>query len=79
MLGESVAVYLDAGPSSDGEASTIIDCTGEAPVTLRLGAIAQEVIDAALVPDDAEPQDAEPDDGESDEADAESDDADAGV
>lgn len=48
MLGESVAVYLDAGPSSDGEASTIIDCTGEAPVTLRLGAIAQEVIDAAL-------------------------------
>ncbi len=55
MLGESVAVYLDAGPASDGEASTIIDCTGEAPITLRLGAIAQEVIDAALVPDDAEP------------------------
>ena len=54
MLAESVAVYLDAGPSSDGEASTIIDCTGEAPITLRLGAIAQEVIDAALVPDDAE-------------------------
>ena len=62
MLGESVAVYLDAGPSSDGEASTIIDCTGESPVTLRLGAIAQEVIDAALaeaeeapeVPDDAD-------------------------
>ncbi len=62
MLAESVAVYLDAGPSSDGEASTIIDCTGESPVTLRLGAIAQEVIDAALaeaeeapeVPDDAD-------------------------
>ncbi|WP_083283614.1 L-threonylcarbamoyladenylate synthase [Humibacillus sp. DSM 29435] len=49
MLGESVAVYLDAGPSSDGEASTIIDCTGESPVTLRLGAIAQEVIEAALL------------------------------
>ena len=66
MLGESVAVYLDAGPSSDGEASTIIDCTGEAPVTLRLGAIAQEVIDAALVPDDDEPDDDEPDDDEPD-------------
>lgn len=68
MLGESVAVYLDTGPSSDGEASTIIDCTGEAPITLRLGAIAQEVIDAALVPDEAEPDDAEPDDGEPDDA-----------
>ncbi|WP_404388121.1 L-threonylcarbamoyladenylate synthase [Humibacillus xanthopallidus] len=52
MLGESVSVYLDAGPSGDGEASTIIDCTGEAPVTLRIGAIAQEDIDAALLPPD---------------------------
>ncbi len=31
MLGETVSVYLDAGPAGDGEASTIIDCTGEAP------------------------------------------------
>jgi tRNA threonylcarbamoyl adenosine modification protein (Sua5/YciO/YrdC/YwlC family) len=52
MLGESVAVYLDAGPSGEGEPSTIIDCTGDAPVTLRLGAIPQADIDAALVPDD---------------------------
>ena len=52
MLGESVSVYLDAGPSGDGEPSTIIDCTGEAPVTLRIGAIAQEDIDAALLPPD---------------------------
>jgi L-threonylcarbamoyladenylate synthase len=52
MLGESVAVYLDAGPSGEGEPSTIIDCTGEAPVTLRLGAIPQADIDAALVRDD---------------------------
>lgn len=28
MLGESVAVYLDGGPSSGGVASTIIDATG---------------------------------------------------
>lgn len=64
MLGDSVAVYLDAGPSSDGEASTIIDCTGEGPITLRLGAIAQEVIDAALVPDPESEDGPEPDDAE---------------
>ena len=28
MLGESVAVYLDGGPSSTGVASTIVDATG---------------------------------------------------
>ncbi|WP_076258365.1 L-threonylcarbamoyladenylate synthase [Intrasporangium flavum] len=50
MLGESVAVYLDGGPTAGGDPSTIIDCTGEAPVTLRLGAIPQEDIDAALRP-----------------------------
>jgi L-threonylcarbamoyladenylate synthase len=52
MLGETVSVYLDAGPAGDGEPSTIIDCTGEAPVTLRIGAISQADIDAALVPPD---------------------------
>ena len=52
MLGESVSVYLDAGPAGEGEPSTIIDCTGEAPVTLRIGAIAQADIDAALLPPD---------------------------
>jgi tRNA threonylcarbamoyl adenosine modification protein (Sua5/YciO/YrdC/YwlC family) len=50
MLGESVAVYLDGGPAAEGEASTILDCTGNAPVTLRLGALTQEDIDAALAP-----------------------------
>ncbi len=48
MLGESVAVYLDGGTSADGDSSTIIDCTGEAPLTLRLGAVGQDEIDAAL-------------------------------
>jgi hypothetical protein len=57
MLGESVAVYLDGGPAAEGEASTIVDCTGEAAVTLRLGAIPQERIDEVLAPaaDDLEP------------------------
>ncbi len=54
MLGESVAVYLDAGPVKDGEPSTIIDCTGTAPVTLRLGALSQAEIDAALAPSEPE-------------------------
>jgi hypothetical protein len=51
MLGESVGVYLDGGPAGDGLASTIVDCTGETPVTLRLGALSQDDIDAALEPE----------------------------
>jgi tRNA threonylcarbamoyl adenosine modification protein (Sua5/YciO/YrdC/YwlC family) len=55
MLGESVGVYLDGGPAGEGEPSTIVDCTGETPVTLRLGALSQEDIDAALAPEEPEP------------------------
>jgi L-threonylcarbamoyladenylate synthase len=51
MLGESVGVYLDGGPAGEGQASTIVDCTGETPVTLRLGAVTQDELDAALVPE----------------------------
>ncbi len=51
MLGESVGVYLDGGPVSEGRPSTIVDCTGETPVTLRLGAITQDELDEALVPE----------------------------
>ncbi|GAA2108606.1 L-threonylcarbamoyladenylate synthase [Kocuria atrinae] len=48
MLQDRVALYLDDGPrpsadhqaeNPDGLPSTIIDCTGEVPVVLRLGAI----------------------------------------
>jgi len=39
QLGESVAVYLDGGPSSGGQSSTIVDLTGDAPRLLRQGAI----------------------------------------
>ncbi|HET8595572.1 MAG TPA: L-threonylcarbamoyladenylate synthase [Intrasporangium sp.] len=56
MLGESVAVYLDAGPVDEGDPSTIIDCTGPAPVTLRVGALSQAEIDAALASADDEPE-----------------------
>jgi tRNA threonylcarbamoyl adenosine modification protein (Sua5/YciO/YrdC/YwlC family) len=61
MLGDSVAVYLDGGPSSTGIASTIIDATsllaGRDPLVrvLREGAIARaairEVIGDLLEPD----------------------------
>lgn len=49
QLGEAVAVYLDGGPSRGGAASTILDCTGAAPITLRAGALGQVAIDAVVV------------------------------
>src|SRR5690349_19312987 len=39
MLGEEVAVVVDAGSSPGGEASTIIDVTGPEPRVLRRGAL----------------------------------------
>lgn len=48
MLGDSVAVYLDAGPSETGIASTIVDATrlvgGEEPIVriLREGAVPRD-------------------------------------
>lgn len=48
QLGEAVAVYLDAGPARAAAPSTILDCTGAAPLTLREGALARRPIDEAL-------------------------------
>ena len=42
MLGATVSVYLDAGPSGGTTASTILDCTKEMPVVLRVGAIGSD-------------------------------------
>ena len=39
QLGEAVSVYLDAGPSPAGLASTIVDVTGAVPRVLRSGAL----------------------------------------
>ncbi len=48
MLGPAVEVYLDGGPSRGTVASTIVDCTRDAPVVLRVGGIpADEVSRAA--------------------------------
>lgn len=55
QLGDTVAVYLDGGPSGSGAASTIVDVTGEAPRVLRVGALKvellREVVPNLVVPD----------------------------
>jgi L-threonylcarbamoyladenylate synthase len=54
QLGDSVAVYLDGGPTGAPVPSTIVDVTGEVPLVLRIGAIPlekiQEVAPAARLP-----------------------------
>ena len=42
QLGDAVSVYLEAGPTADSTASSILDCTGADPVLLRAGAISAE-------------------------------------
>ena len=61
QLGAAVTVYLDGGPTTSTEVSTIVDCTGEELVVLRAGAITEEQIRAALEPEDPdEPTPLEP-------------------
>ena len=50
MLGSSVAVIVDAGRTPGGEASTIIDVTGDAPRVLRRGALDYHRLNAVLEP-----------------------------
>jgi len=60
QLGAAVSVYLDGGPTTSTEVSTIVDCTGEEFVVLRAGAVTEEQLRAALEPKEPE-QPAEPD------------------
>jgi tRNA threonylcarbamoyl adenosine modification protein (Sua5/YciO/YrdC/YwlC family) len=46
MLGESVAVYLDGGPSPSGVPSTILDATSATPRVLRAGPIDLDTLHA---------------------------------
>lgn len=48
QLGDSVAVYLDAGRTAGQVPSTIVDCTGGAPVILRAGALSLEDLRAVV-------------------------------
>ncbi|MGW7350122.1 L-threonylcarbamoyladenylate synthase [Streptomyces sp. NPDC054784] len=50
MLGESVSVYLDGGPTPASVPSSIVDVTGRVPVLLRAGAISAEEL-RKVVPD----------------------------
>ncbi|MGD9482322.1 L-threonylcarbamoyladenylate synthase [Streptomyces sp. TRM70308] len=50
MLGDSVAVYLDGGPTPDTVPSSIVDVTGREPVLLRAGAISADEL-RKVVPD----------------------------
>ncbi|QPP06545.1 threonylcarbamoyl-AMP synthase [Streptomyces bathyalis] len=50
MLGDSVAVYLDGGPTPDSVPSSIVDVTGATPVLLRTGALSAEEL-RKVVPD----------------------------
>jgi len=70
QLGNSVSVYLDAGPCPGDLPSTIVDLTGSVPRLLRPGVISverlQEVVPLALaedeVPEEAAPEDDAPED-----------------
>ncbi|WAZ24129.1 L-threonylcarbamoyladenylate synthase [Streptomyces cinnabarinus] len=50
MLGDSVSVYLDGGPTPGIVPSSIVDVTGEVPLLLREGAITAEEL-RKVVPD----------------------------
>lgn len=51
QLGDSLDLMLDGGPARGGPASTVVDCTGDRPLVLRVGAISvgrlAEVLDLA--------------------------------
>ncbi|WP_199432738.1 L-threonylcarbamoyladenylate synthase [Qaidamihabitans albus] len=48
QLGESVAVYLDGGPTGEAVPSTIVDLTGDEPVLLREGAVSADAVSEVL-------------------------------
>jgi tRNA A37 threonylcarbamoyladenosine synthetase subunit TsaC/SUA5/YrdC len=50
MLGEECSVLVDAGPSPTGEASTIVDVTGNQGRVLRLGALGLDQLNAVVEP-----------------------------
>ena len=50
MLGDSVSVYLDGGPTPGNLPSSIVDVTGKVPVLLRAGVLSAEEL-RKVVPD----------------------------
>jgi L-threonylcarbamoyladenylate synthase len=47
-LGDALDLILDGGPARGGPASTVVDCSGPAPVIRRAGAVPVEVVEAIL-------------------------------
>lgn len=54
QLGDSVAIYLDAGPVAEPLASTIVDLTAARPLVRRVGALSRDDLREVL-PDLADP------------------------
>ena len=50
MLGDSISVYLDGGPTPGNVPSSIVDVTGRVPVLLRQGALSADEL-RKVVPD----------------------------
>ena len=48
QLADTVAVYLDGGPSGDPVPSTIVDLTGDSPLVLREGAVTADQVSDVL-------------------------------
>ncbi|MEX2183727.1 MAG: L-threonylcarbamoyladenylate synthase [Chloroflexota bacterium] len=48
QLGDAVDLILDGGPAHGGPASTVVDCTGELPIVLRVGALPLDRVAAIL-------------------------------
>jgi tRNA threonylcarbamoyl adenosine modification protein (Sua5/YciO/YrdC/YwlC family) len=65
MLGASVSVILDAGPTVDDRPSTIVDCTAGRPRVLRVGAVPLEELRTALADTGADLGDLGDQEGES--------------
>jgi L-threonylcarbamoyladenylate synthase len=48
QIGDAIDLVLDGGPAHGGPASTVVDCTGEWPRVLRVGAIGLACVAATL-------------------------------
>lgn len=49
-LGGALELILDGGPARGGTASTVVECTGDAVLILRVGAISAEAIQSVVSP-----------------------------
>jgi L-threonylcarbamoyladenylate synthase len=54
QLGDAIDLILDGGVAHGGPASTVVDCTGDAPLILRVGAITAERV-AQILDDCSDP------------------------